>query len=152
MRVSHGPGNLFQNGFRVHEYVVVPESQYPVPFPNQDIGPLAIRLDPLSVMAPVHFHDEPSLRATQVCDIRPNGVLATELGPLKLPVPQARPKHSFGVSLLPPKSSCPLHGAPHHRPLPNGARGQLSALSLITHLRRAPLPTVTPFTRHDWGC
>jgi hypothetical protein len=61
-------------------------------------------------LAAIQFDDEPGLRACEVGDEWPNGVLAAEAQAVDLTATQPAPEQTFGVGHVPAQLACSLDG------------------------------------------
>jgi hypothetical protein len=108
--VSHGRDDL-KHGIDLREHVVVPEAQdaeVPVVKPP---SARCVLVPGLRVLAAVQFDDEPSLRACEVGDEWPNGVLAAEAQSMDLPATQPAPEQTLGIGHGLAQLACSFDGA-----------------------------------------
>jgi hypothetical protein len=79
---------------------VVPESQDGVALFSERASPLSIDFMTVQVLSPIEFHDETSIRAAEICDVRSKGMLPPEFQSMKPSSSKVKPQLPLRVGLI----------------------------------------------------
>ena len=93
-----------ENSFRVSQHVVVPEPQYSITTLIQKLSPPLISLNLISMMSSIQLDDQLRLRAKEVNDVAPDGLLAAKLCAVYLSVTQTHPQFALGIGFVTTKA------------------------------------------------
>jgi hypothetical protein len=94
--------NLIQDCIRFFQDLIVPEAQHQESAASHIRGPLSVRFDLLQMLPAVELDHEPPFKATEVCDIPPDSILASEFC-AKLAAAQSHPELQLGPGLIAPQ-------------------------------------------------
>ena len=73
MRGSENLADAFQNGLRILQHLVVPESKNPVSTPRKKFGTDEVGFLAVSVLSAIDLDDHFLFNATEINDVRSNG-------------------------------------------------------------------------------
>ncbi len=139
MRVRQCLRDLVQDYLGVDQYVMVPEPQDRVSFPNQKLRPPSICFNLRDMLAPVDFHHEFALRTAEVNDEVADHILTPKLGSANLPCPQPPPQCPLCVGLFLSETPSSVPEFPHPGPLPTGPPLGRGSILVSRFLTRKPL-------------
>jgi len=84
VRGTHYIQNRLKHCIRLSQHVVVPEPQHAIPLGRKPgIARSVSRI--INVLSPIELNHQPALKADEVCDVRANRLLTTELHSLNTP-------------------------------------------------------------------
>jgi hypothetical protein len=87
------------------QHFIVPEAQHEESAAGQAghvCGALSVRFDLLQMLPAVELDHESPFKATEVCDVSPDSILASEFC-AKLPAAQSHPELQLGPGLIAPQ-------------------------------------------------
>jgi hypothetical protein len=87
------------------QHFIVPEAQHEESAAGQAghvCGALSVRFDLLQMLPAVELDHESPFKATEVCDVSPDSILASEFC-AKLPAAQSHPELPLGPGLIAPQ-------------------------------------------------
>jgi hypothetical protein len=84
------------------QHFIVPEAQHEESAAGHVCGALSVRFDLLQMLPAVELDHEPPFKATEVCDVSPDSILASEFC-AKLPAAQSHPELQLGPGLIAPQ-------------------------------------------------
>jgi len=83
--------NLLQHSLCIGQHFVIPEPQNSIASLGEKVSPPLIRLNLIGMMSAIQLNDQLRIRAKEVHDVAPNGLLPTKFNAIHLSAPKMQP-------------------------------------------------------------
>ena len=110
-RSSQSLQNHPQHRFCIHQYIIVPKTQYTITHCFEPPCAMGIRCHPFCMLSPVQFHNQASSSTDKIDDIAIDFVLPAEFPSREVPVAQIAPKQVLSVGHVSAQSPRDLHAS-----------------------------------------